>query len=69
MNTTQPLDRRQFLKGTAILGAAIGVAPNLLGGVASSPAAPFKGGKIRVGHIGCGNVSGSYLPNLTAQPR
>jgi Oxidoreductase family, NAD-binding Rossmann fold len=28
----------------------------------------FPSGKIRIGYIGCGNVSGSYLPNLTSNP-
>src|SRR6266705_6762971 len=60
------IDRRQFLKDTAVLGTAVGVAPNLLGAQAGSRA--FPSGKIRVGEIGCGSVSGSYLPNLTSQP-
>src|SRR5437016_1548913 len=60
------IDRRQFIKNTAVLGTAIGVAPNLLGAEASPSA--FPSGKIRVGEIGCGSVSGSYLPNLTSQP-
>jgi len=68
MKTTPPIHRRQFLKDTAVLGAAVGVAPNLLSAESTSSAGPFKGGKIRVGQIGCGNVSGSYLPNLTSQP-
>src|SRR6266404_8062419 len=68
MKTNQTIDRRQFLKDTAVLGAAVGAAPDLLGAESSSTAGPPKGGKIRVGEIGCGNVSGSYLPNLTSQP-
>src|SRR5215472_19265914 len=69
MKTDPNIDRRQFLKETAVLGAAAGVAPNLLGAEpAPAPADTFKGGKIRVGEIGCGSVSGSYLPNLTSQP-
>src|SRR4051812_29965472 len=69
MKPTEPIHRRQFLKETVVLGAAVGAAPSLLG--AQSPGlAPesFKGGKIRVGEIGCGSVSGSYLPNLKSQP-
>src|SRR5947209_6233520 len=68
MNISQTVHRRQFIKDTALLGAAVGLAPNLLGAEGSSPAGAWKGGKIRVGEIGCGNVSGSYLPNLTSQP-
>src|SRR5689334_8484420 len=68
MKTDQPIDRRRFLKDTAVLGAAIGVAPNLLSAQSTPAASAFPGGKIRVGEIGCGSVSGSYLPNLTSQP-
>src|ERR1041384_7955142 len=68
MKTNQNIDRRRFLKEAAVLGAAVRMAPNLLGAEPDSPAAPFKRGKIRVGEIGCGSVSGSYLPNLTSQP-
>src|SRR5437667_5325133 len=68
MNTNQIIDRRQFLKDTAVLGAVVGVAPNLLAADSGPAAASFKGGKMRVGEIGCGSVSGSYLPNLTSQP-
>ncbi len=68
MKTYQTIDRRQFLKDTAVLGAAVGAAPDLLGAESSSTAGSPKGGRIRVGEIGCGNVSGSYLPNLTSQP-
>src|ERR1043166_7347221 len=68
MNTFQTIPRRQFIKDTAVLTAAAGLAPNLLSAESGSHAASFKGGKIRVGEIGCGSVSGSYLPNLTSQP-
>src|SRR5689334_15721931 len=66
MTTHKNSDRRHFLKESAVLGAAIGLAPGLL--AAEAPANQWKGGKIRVGEIGCGSVSGSYLPNLTSQP-
>src|SRR6185369_1782288 len=68
MNTTESIARRQFLKETAVLCAAASVAPNLLSAESSTAGKPFEGGKIRVGEIGCGSVSGSYLPNLTKQP-
>ena len=58
------LPRREFIKNTAVLSTAVAAAPALLG--AESPAPP--NGKIRIGYIGCGNVSGSYLPNLTSNP-
>src|SRR5437660_5204449 len=68
MKTNETIARRQFLKETALLGAAVGVATNLLAADSGPAAVSFKGGKIRVGEIGCGSVSGSYLPNLTSQP-
>src|SRR3954471_16222949 len=68
MNTNETIQRRQFLKETALLGAAVAITPELLAADSTSAAASFKGGKIRVGEIGCGSVSGSYLPNLTSQP-
>src|SRR5438105_14387496 len=68
MRANQIIHRREFVKETTLLAAAIGVAPNLLAAESIPNATPFKGGKIRVGQICCGNVSGSYLPNLTSQP-
>src|SRR5215472_10332130 len=68
MNAFQTIPRRQFIRDATVLGAAAGLAPNLLSAEADSAAGSFKGGKIRVGEIGCGSVSGSYLPNLTSQP-
>src|SRR5689334_6968932 len=62
----QNIDRREFIKNAAAAGVALGAVPNLLGSESTSSAVPS--GKIRVGYIGCGSVSGSYLPNLTAQP-
>ena len=68
MTTQDKTDRRQFLKERAVLGAAVGLAPGLLAADSGGPVNQFKGGKIRVGEIGCGSVSGSYLPHLTSQP-
>jgi len=68
MKTNKTGDRRQFIKESAVLGAAIGLAPGILAAESAAPTTQFKGGKIRVGQIGCGNVSGSYLPHLTSQP-
>ena len=68
MNEKSATPRREFLKNTAVFSAALGVAPSLLSAESTSAADPLKGGKIKVGLIGCGSVSGSYLPNLTSQP-
>ena len=60
-----PIERRDFLKGLAASGAAT-VSASLLPGAAKAqeaPAPPAKP-KLRVGVIGCGNVCGSYAPNL-----
>ena len=67
MSTIQTIDRRQFIKETAFLGAALGVSPVLAGAEVAAPV-PALTGKVRVAEIGCGNVSGSYLPNLTGNP-
>lgn len=62
------VNRRTFLERTAAAGAALTMA-----GVAAPIAAPVaaaEGNKkrIRVGIIGCGSVSGAYLPHLTKCP-
>ncbi|MBI4325097.1 MAG: Gfo/Idh/MocA family oxidoreductase [Chloroflexi bacterium] len=61
MNDTRTLNRRRFIKEATATGATLGLVPGLL--AAAEPT-----GKIKVGLIGCGSVSGSYLPNLTSQP-
>jgi len=68
METTRTISRRQFLNETTMVGTALGVGPNLLAAETNSAADSFPGGKIRVGEIGCGNVSSAYLTNLTSQP-
>jgi predicted dehydrogenase len=68
MKTNKTLDRREFLKETVVLSASLGAASGLLAAESSPLASSFPGGKIRVGEIGCGSVSGSYLPHLTSQP-
>lgn len=65
MSNPRNLARRKFLKEATLVTAAAAAAPAVL--AAQRDSAPG-GGRIRVGLIGCGNVSGSYLPNLTAQP-
>jgi predicted dehydrogenase len=62
------LDRREFLERTAGTGAAVTLAGII--GTSSAAASPNAGAnkKIRVGVIGCGSVSGRYLPHLSACP-
>jgi predicted dehydrogenase len=59
------LPRRDFIKDTSFFTAAAAVTPGVLG---AERGVALKKGKIRVGEIGCGSVSGAYLPNLTSQP-
>ena len=63
MNNEPLTTRRHFLKGSAVAGMAMGLTSHLL--AAEAPPAPT--GKIKVGLIGCGSVSGAYLPNLTSK--
>ena len=53
------LTRREFTKSTLFAGAA------LAAGALSAPAADAPARRIRTGVIGCGSVSGAYLPVLT----
>ncbi|WP_290794215.1 Gfo/Idh/MocA family protein [Flavihumibacter sp. UBA7668] len=55
------LSRKQFLQQSALAGAAI-----LLSSLEAVAAIENK--KIRVGIIGCGSVSGQYLPHLAKSP-
>ena len=64
---TQGLPRRLFLKETVTVTTALGLAPQLFAGEEPAPAVPA-GRRLKVGLIGCGNVSGSYLPHITKQP-
>ena len=62
MNTSSSLTRRDFTKTTLLAGAAL--ASGAVGTFAA--AAPAK--RIRTGLIGCGSVSGQYLPDLIKCP-
>ena len=63
MNTSPSLlNRRDFTKTTLLAGAAVAT------GALTSPAADAPAKRIRTGVIGCGSVSGSYLPVLTKSP-
>ncbi|MCX5653788.1 MAG: Gfo/Idh/MocA family oxidoreductase [Planctomycetota bacterium] len=69
MSDWNHLPRREFLKQLSATGAAVAAA-----GIAVQPAVAKddtpagRQRKIRVGVIGCGNVSGAYLPNLLGSP-
>jgi predicted dehydrogenase len=67
MSEPTPIPRRQFLRETVAVTTALGLARPVLA-ADPAPAAIPAGKKIKVGLIGCGNVSGSYLPHLTQQP-
>ncbi len=54
--------RREFLQRSAAAAAMTLVSPGLL------PAALDLPGPVRIGLIGCGSVSGVYLPHLTKSP-
>jgi len=60
------LDRRTFVGKTAAAGAALTFGSLLQPSTAAAQAGPSK--KIRVGLIGCGSVSGAYLPHLAKCP-
>jgi predicted dehydrogenase len=63
MNIPGPLTtRREFAKSTLLAGAA--VASGALGGLGAD--APAR--RVRIGLIGCGSVSGQYLPQLKKCP-
>jgi predicted dehydrogenase len=57
------ITRRTFTRRTALAGTAIAVGGSLMG-VASAE----EHKRVRVGVIGCGSVSGTYLPSLTRCP-
>ncbi|WP_206614384.1 Gfo/Idh/MocA family protein [Chitinophaga barathri] len=59
------MTRKDFLSNVSVLGAAALLSPAAFASV-STPQQPFTplNRKIRVGLIGCGSVSGVYLPHL-----
>jgi predicted dehydrogenase len=66
MKETGTMDRRSFLKQTALTSAALTGAAFLPAHALAEGAPRVNREKVRVGLIGCGSVSGSYLPNLTS---
>src|SRR5687768_17037288 len=65
-----PLDRRAFVSQSMKAGAVAAVAPLISGALSSTQvaAAPDGAKRIRIGVIGCGSVSGAYLPHLSKSP-
>src|SRR5688500_12674066 len=69
--SAEAVDRRRFLGQAAVMGAAVaavGREAQTAERVAASNAAGDAKKKIRVGMIGCGSVSGRYLPHLAECP-
>jgi predicted dehydrogenase len=59
------MDRKEFLKNLALAGTAAMMIPSL---AKAGAFGPVDGKKIRIGIIGCGSVSGVYLPHLAKSP-
>jgi threonine dehydrogenase-like Zn-dependent dehydrogenase len=59
------MNRKKFITSCSVVGAAAVMAPSVAGsGILGS----VGNGKIKVAIIGCGSVSGVYLPHLTKSP-
>jgi len=65
--SAEAVDRRRFLGQAAGIGAAVAVAGVVHGAEVPDAVGDAKK-KIRVGVIGCGSVSGKYLPHLSECP-
>lgn len=63
------MTRKDFLSNVSVLGAAALLSPSAFGSVSTQqqPFTPLNR-KVRVGLIGCGSVSGVYLPHLATCP-
>lgn len=64
MNDKQTISRKEFMKQTGVVTAAMLISPMLIKGNDSSETK----GKIRIAVIGCGSVSNVYLPHLKECP-
>jgi len=62
MNRSQPVTRRDFAKSTLVAGAVVACGALPILGADAPPR------RVRVGLIGCGSVSGQYLPQLKKCP-
>jgi len=59
------MNRKEFISSVGIIGATAAISPSLAGsGILGSTGKS----KIKVAIIGCGSVSGVYLPHLSASP-
>jgi predicted dehydrogenase len=67
MNPSE-LDRRKFLERSAVAGAALSVGGVISTSTAQAAESSNAQRRIRVGVIGCGSVSGAYLPHLSKCP-
>jgi predicted dehydrogenase len=67
MNYLQ-IDRRKFLERGAAAGAAISLGSMVSPGVSPAAETATARNRVRVGVIGCGSVSGAYLPQLAKCP-
>jgi predicted dehydrogenase len=65
---TNEMDRRRFFERSAAAGAALAVVQASSPQRAQAAEAVNANKRVRVGVIGCGSVSGSYLPNLAKCP-
>jgi len=68
MNNSNEINRRDFVRQSALAGAALAASQLLSPSGLAAPMPAFKRDKVRVGHIGCGSVSGAYLPVMTKHP-
>src|SRR3954452_3414335 len=66
--TPSKIDRRTFLERTTIAGGALTMAGVASPFATSAAAAEAPTKRVRVGIIGCGSVSGVYLPHLSKCP-
>ena len=64
MKTSRSITRKDFIKKSGTLAAITILSPVIVNGIGCTPQAK----KIRIGIIGCGSVSGVYLPHLTECP-
>jgi predicted dehydrogenase len=68
MSDSFEINRRDFLKQSTLATAALAGAALLPKEGFAATAPRLTGDKVRVGHIGCGSVSGSYLPVMAKHP-
>lgn len=62
------MNRKEFISRLSTIGAAVIAAPVIGNSNLAASESSVTGKKIKVGVIGCGSVSGVYLPHLTKCP-